>query len=657
MSLQIKSIVLYSFDGEVRVLNFKLGSVNIITGRSRTGKTAIGDIIDYCLGKSTYNIPESDQFNAVSWFGVMFAIRNNDIFIAKPRPKIGVETQSNGYIAQGSGLEIPSHNELTLNANDDEIVETLTYLIGIKPNVNVTDEGQSRDPLKANVKHTKYYLFQNQNLITDKEVLFYRQKESFMPQAIKDTMPYFFGAVPENYLLLINDLRKARQKFSHAKRDFEEAESILSNRLMRGQGLYKEAQDVILIESGDIPTQPAEILAGLRSTQGWQPDKIIVNPNDSSVDLNDEIQKHVEASREIDRKIKRAKTHQETFSGFASEAHEQSMRLQSIELITNSEGNNEICPVCNEPMEIPPPDAKTISDALDSMKNNLDQVETEQPHLNSFIEEQEEEKTKIQQEIDHLLVQLQAVYDEEENRRHLRDQNAVIAKVVGRISLYLDTIHLVDDLGLLRDRFEAAKKEVELAKELLDELDKDEALQSILNKISQMITQYAEDLNLEHVEYHYRFSYKSLTVLADRPGAPIPMRRIGSAENWLGIHIATLLSFHKFFVENERPIPRFLVLDQPSQVYFASEDDYATYKQMEGRVEDMAVADHDAAKVSKLFNLLFRFCEELDNNFQIIVTEHANLDQEEFRNALIEAPWTDGRALIPNHWEPPKTKD
>jgi hypothetical protein len=30
--------------------------------------------------------------------------------------------------------------------------------------------------------------------------------------------------------------------------------------------------------------------------------------------------------------------------------------------------------------------------------------------------------------------------------------------------------------------------------------------------------------------------------------------------------------------------------------------------------------------------------------------EHANLDTEEFQNALVEEPWTDGKALIPLDW-------
>jgi len=42
--MQIKSLVLYNNAGEKRLLTFQIGKVNIITGESKTGKTALIDI-------------------------------------------------------------------------------------------------------------------------------------------------------------------------------------------------------------------------------------------------------------------------------------------------------------------------------------------------------------------------------------------------------------------------------------------------------------------------------------------------------------------------------------------------------------------------------------------------------------------------------------
>ena len=56
--MKIKSIHIYSHDGRRRDLQFKVDGLNVITGRSSTGKSALSEIIEYCMGRSTFNVPE-----------------------------------------------------------------------------------------------------------------------------------------------------------------------------------------------------------------------------------------------------------------------------------------------------------------------------------------------------------------------------------------------------------------------------------------------------------------------------------------------------------------------------------------------------------------------------------------------------------------------
>lgn len=86
------------------------------------------------------------------------------------------------------------------------------------------------------------------------------------------------------------------------------------------------------------------------------------------------------------------------------------------------------------------------------------------------------------------------------------------------------------------------------------------------------MTAWAIALSLEHSPSPYRLEMGRLTVVADRPDRPIPMPRMGGGQNWLGCHIVALLAMHAHFLTNKRPVPHFIVLDQPSQVYFASPD-------------------------------------------------------------------------------------
>ncbi|MCK0550977.1 hypothetical protein [Pseudomonas syringae] len=52
MKLQIRKLILWPKNGGAyRELEFEPGKVNIISGSSKAGKSAVIPIIDYCLGK------------------------------------------------------------------------------------------------------------------------------------------------------------------------------------------------------------------------------------------------------------------------------------------------------------------------------------------------------------------------------------------------------------------------------------------------------------------------------------------------------------------------------------------------------------------------------------------------------------------------------
>jgi len=61
MSFQIKDIVVYSHRGQRRILPLKTGELNIITGSSKTGKSALIEIMDYCLGAGAEFLRIVDQ--------------------------------------------------------------------------------------------------------------------------------------------------------------------------------------------------------------------------------------------------------------------------------------------------------------------------------------------------------------------------------------------------------------------------------------------------------------------------------------------------------------------------------------------------------------------------------------------------------------------
>ncbi len=118
MTMQIKSIVLYNKSGDIRRLNLRQGQVNIITGQSTTGKSALIEIIDYCLGQSKFLIPEGVIRDAVEWYGVIFKMGlQTEIFIAKPAPAPNSLSQSAVFYQVAASIEPPAKKDLQVKFN------------------------------------------------------------------------------------------------------------------------------------------------------------------------------------------------------------------------------------------------------------------------------------------------------------------------------------------------------------------------------------------------------------------------------------------------------------------------------------------------------------------------------------------------------------
>ena len=124
------------------------------------------------------------------------------------------------------------------------------------------------------------------------------------------------------------------------------------------------------------------------------------------------------------------------------------------------------------------------------------------------------------------------------------------------------------------------------------------------------------------------------------------MSRTGGGENYLAYHLSALLALHLFADKNNRPMPKFLLIDQPTQVYFPSEK---VYQEADGSIQKTE-ADADLDAVRRLFALLVKFTQDDVPRFQLIVTEHANLRDQSFQDALVEQPWTKPPALVPETW-------
>lgn len=636
--MQIREIVLYGYNGKVRHVPFSLGKVNIITGRSKSGKSVVGDIIEYCLGGESCNIADGVVRDNVAWYGLLLQFDKERVFVARKNPDKGQQTTGFCYIEIGEQIEVPEKSDFVSNANVAGIEEALTRRIGISENLNIPPEGQSRLPLAANIRHSLFYCFQGQDEIATKNFLFHHQSEDYITQAIKDTIPYFLGAISEEALALENERSILKRKLTIEKRKLEENRYLMGGGSERAVALIGEARQVGLVDmSVPIDYQDYKMMYSiLQEAMDWKPRQI---SSDRGMDRLTFLQSRLQDIHgeldEIEISIDNAKRFIGETKGYSSEAQHQKLRLESIGLFEQIDFNPGKCPLCSGTLEQSLPSVEMLKASIISLDKSIENVTREQPKLRNFLSDLEKEREKKREDIQALEKEIDGLYKQEDEKKRLRDINARIGKVIGRISLWIESV----ENDMESDALEQNVKKIELRiKEIDDILDRDsveERKQSALSRIQGNMTNWAKELHLEHCDNPYRLDLNKVTVMVDKSERPVPLKQLGSGSNWVGVHLITYFALHYFFINAKRPVPRFLFLDQPSQVYFPSELDEK---------------EIDWNEVNKMYQFIIERTKEAKGKLQVIVVDHANLKDEEFKNHICENWWPIDKNLVPNDW-------
>jgi hypothetical protein len=196
MSIQILEVALYSHDGKRRLLSFRPGAVNVIPGDSKTGKSALIDIVDYCFGSDECRVPEGIIRRAVSWFGVRLKLTDGEAFIARRCPASSASSSEECFVKIGETVQAPDFPELRQTTNTIGLNGLLTGWCGILDNIHEPPPGQRRPALSANFRHALMLCFQPQDEIIRRQQLFHKASDTWSAQALQDVFPYFLGAGP-----------------------------------------------------------------------------------------------------------------------------------------------------------------------------------------------------------------------------------------------------------------------------------------------------------------------------------------------------------------------------------------------------------------------------------------------------------------------------
>ncbi len=641
--MQINKIILYSHKGQTRILPFKLGRVNIITGESKSGKSALIEIINYCLTSTSCDIPEGIIRDTVSYFSIYVTFNDGETaFIARENPNVkGIQASSTVCLIRNIADDLPILQEINSNINIDTLKEFLTRKIGISENLHIPDS-LTREPLKANFKHSRFYCYQPQYLVADPYQLFYNQNKEFVPQSIKDTLPYFLGAVNEDSMLLESEINQLKKILNRLNREKRESEKIKTEGISQAYSLVEEAKEIGILNKAVNPIDQKDAYRYLEAVSQWEHQPLEVKGENSTIKelIDKRLELKIELGKISDNK-KAASDYLKSSFGYSKEAKQQEIRLESINLYEEQTNvNATACPLCDSTLFRPIPTISNINSSLESIKKDLKFTKAESPRIQSYIDTIDTKYHDVETELKKVEKSISALYTENEKARTIRDLNIRRGKIIGRVSLFLESIDVGEETENLDSKIENIRFKIKELERTLDSDNEREKLLSILNKINLQMSKWVDDLDVEYENNPIRFDINKLTMYIDTDVKPVALPQIGSGANWVAYHLLIVFAFHQHFIQANRPVPRFIIIDQPTQVYYPPE-----------KTNDLVEVSSDEIAVGKMFNFMFKVVNLLSPNLQVIVTDHAYLkNNKEFEDSVTEI-WRDGLKLIPSDWK------
>lgn len=634
-ALKIIRISLYSKNGEQRNVEFNISGLSIITGASKKGKTSLLKIVEYCLGSSDCDVYYGHIRDTVSWYAITLQLPTEQLFLARKAPENGSKTSTEFLIISGEEIKLPTFSQIQSNTNLGSVLEYLTRLIGIPEQQTEVPEKNTRTSIQLNFKHSIYLYFQNQDEIANQKFIFHRQGEPFIPQMLKDTLPYFIGAFDDNRFADLDKLRKLRQEMARHTKKLKELESIKGNGLQKGYQLLAEATAEGLHQGDTFSINDLELINTLKKILEWQPD---TDNHDTELSekikiLEEQYNELIQEKKRINPQVRELKEYSKAMQGYESAVREQELRLKSIGLfkkLENYQSTNSYLPI--------------FKNSLEKLNNELGTTHRSKPKINEALLKIENKQAELAEAIKKNQSALRILQEKDQEFIKKEKLNIAKAKVIGKISLYLDGINWSYDSKPIQTKIDNLKVQIENQEKKLDNEAVKEKLNAQLSCIGEDMTRWAKELGLEHSDHQIKLDINKLTVVADTPQGRIPLDKMGSGENWVGYHLVAHLALAKWFKEQNRPVANFLFFDQPTQVYFPSEE--AEYGDL-SEISD----DEDRKAVHNMFAWLDRVCkEELGDSYQIIITDHADINEDWFQEAICDKKWRGEYALIPSGW-------
>lgn len=649
MHFQILSLILWPKDDyPPRVLNFEPGMVNVITGASKTGKSAVIPIIDYCLASGKCSIPVGTIRKACDWFGIVVDTLEGKKLLARREPGDAKQT-GDMFLLEGDDLVVP--DRITeKNSTSDIVKRRLDQLAGLS-RLRINPDNEAAYQSRVSFRDLMAFNFQPQYIVANPLALYFGADSSEHREKLKAIFPYVLGA-------LTPEMVAARWEIDRLQRSLRQAETALATikKAVRAwqaetNGWLRQAMELGLLPQGtqipeDDSNRTIDLLrlatrANTRASfatigsiePALQQLEVLQNRESEIASKLSVLRQHL---AEVERLV-------ESSRKFGGAIRIQKDRLDIADwLKSRTEAAGDPIAVLAESRE-----------KLDALVQALAGIEIQLRTQPSLSDTFDRERLRIRSDVDEATKALAAVRQEitilERRSEEVRDatyRRDRVERFLGRLEQAIETFERAEDGGAQAEEIGRLHDLIEEQKKIYSEQQVRQRTDNALRYVAQIASTILPKLDGEWPTAPIEVLIDDLTVRVVHTDRKDYLWEIGSGANWLAYHVAVTLSLQRFFRElPNHCVPGFLVYDQPSQVYFPTGFDNP------GRDAPGRTRNQDVAAVRSVFAVIADEIVQAKGQLQAIVLDHAGADVwGELVGVVPIAEWRDGDALVPQSW-------
>jgi hypothetical protein len=663
MYFQIENVVLWPRKSGLkpRVIKFEPGKVNIITGASRTGKSAVTPIIDYCLGSKSCSIPVNTIRDACAWFGVVVITAQGQKLLARREPGDQQATEDM-YLREAKEVIIPESIP-GKNTNAEQVRRMLDELAGLTKLDFAGGDQTSGFLGRPSFRDMGAFVFQPQNVIANPDVFFFRADTHEHRQKLRTIFPYVLGAITPETLAKEHELRLLEADLRRKERELREVQEVSARWMAEIKAHVSTARELGLLgPASAVDLTKDALLDALREIVQRTDLTLKVTTTTISESLNEMSaleQEESTISSDLTtrrRRLAEMRRLKESSSDYQQALKIQGDRLKVADWLADLHQGDEGCPICGHALD-------EAGERLKQLVGALRMIEEEAGINKEIPAAFDLEMARVQQEVALLADRLEAVQirrrgltQRSSEAQRTQYQARAAERFVGALESSLGLYERVGtDSDLVAEVINLRERVYQLRRDV-DERGVALRLDRALHAVNLLAGLLLPKLDVERPNDPVKLDVKDLTIRVVGPQREDSLRQIGSGSNWLSYHIAIILALQKFFrTLRNSSVPGFVVFDQPSQVYFPKK--LASHKSAvkadtEPEVEaEPELDDEDVEAVRKAFAVMGQVIEESQGALQVLAFDHA--PQSVWGNlpmvTLVEE-WRSGRTLVPNEW-------